>query len=162
MALRAAGPKAGGIPDPDEDEGGGRVTGLGFEKPSSIYEREDDYRRRRLDRALSPARNDAFAMGDKTPDARVRTYADIMKEQALQRELDNTMRNIADKKRKEAEAAAAAGSAAQAAAAGGNVAAQAGAVPAAAKTAAPAEAGTKRRRRWDTAEPDGAAAAAAP
>eukprot|EP00198_Chlamydomonas_reinhardtii_P011225 XP_001700562.1 nuclear pre-mRNA splicing factor, component of splicing factor 3b [Chlamydomonas reinhardtii] len=76
------------IPDEPAEDGPG---GLGFEQPKSIYEREDDYRRRRLNRIISPDRNDAFAMGDKTPDARVRTYADIMREQQLQRELDNTM-----------------------------------------------------------------------
>ena len=40
---------------------------------------------------ISPTRNDAFAMGDQTPDASVRTYADVMREQALARERDNTM-----------------------------------------------------------------------
>lgn len=70
-----------------------------------IVDREDDYRRRRLNRALSPARNDAFLMGDQTPDASVRTYADVMKEASLARERDNTMQNIARKKKEEAEAA---------------------------------------------------------
>ncbi|MEW5308440.1 MAG: hypothetical protein WDW38_000402 [Sanguina aurantia] len=113
------------VPDPD--------AGGGMQQPKTIYEREDDYRRKRLNRIISPDRNDAFAMGDKTPDARVRTYADIMKEQQLQREMDNTMKNIADKKKAEAEAA------------------KAGVLPAAGaadgKTAAAA--GQKRRNRWD-------------
>lgn len=61
------------------------------------------YRRRRLQRMLSPSRNDAFAMGDKTPDSSVRTYADVMRDQQLARERDNTMQNIADKLRKEEE-----------------------------------------------------------
>jgi splicing factor 3B subunit 1 len=87
------------------------------------------------------ARNDAFAMGDKTPDARVRSYADIMKEQQLQREMDNTMRNIAEKKRKEAEAAMQNGATANGSAA---------AAPAAPAVTAPPE---KRRKRWDSAEP---------
>lgn len=108
-----------------------------MQQPKTIYEREDDYRRRRLNRVISPDRNDAFAMGDKTPDARVRTYGDIMKEQQLQREMDNTMKNIADKKKAEAEAA------------------KAGVVPASASadgkalTSAAAAAGQKRRNRWD-------------
>ncbi|MEW5298864.1 MAG: hypothetical protein WDW36_001940 [Sanguina aurantia] len=113
------------VPDPD--------AGGGMQQPKTIYEREDDYRRKRLNRIISPDRNDAFAMGDKTPDARVRTYADIMKEQQLQREMDNTMKNISDKKKAEAEAA------------------KAGVLPAAGaadgKTAAAA--GQKRRNRWD-------------
>lgn len=124
---------------PDEPEEG--VNGLGFQQPKSIYEREDDYRRRRLNRIISPERNDAFAMGDKTPDARVRTYADIMREQQLQRELDNTMVNIAKKKKEEAEALAAAQAAGQ---------------PVSATTSAPAPAaeaaGSKRRNRWDQAD----------
>ncbi len=40
---------------------------------------------------ISPARNDAFAMGDQTPDARVSTYADRMREAQLARERDNTL-----------------------------------------------------------------------
>ena len=87
-----------------------------------IIDREDDYRRRRLNRIISPARNDPFAMvrsrlfplpagtrrrrflerrrlpqGDKTPDPSVRTYSEIMKEQAFAREREITMRQIADK-----------------------------------------------------------------
>ncbi len=131
MAIKAA--QRHDLPEPDAEDGPG-VGGLGFQKPGSIYDREDDYRRRRLQRALSPSRNDAYAQGDATPDARVRTYADVMREQQLQREMDNTMRNIADKKRKEAEAAAALqGAQAQVA-------------------AAPAQP-ERKRRRWDTAEP---------
>ena len=85
---------------------------------------------------LSPDRNDAFAMGDKTPDARVRTYADVMREQALQRERANTLQNIKDKQQAEKEAAE-----------GGTAADDEEAAPAAA--AAAAEAGQKRRNRWD-------------
>lgn len=95
-------------------------------KPKSIYEREDDYRRRRLNRIISPVRNDAYAMGDKTPDNRVRTYADIMKEAQLQREMDNTLKNIEAKKKEEAEGPMA--------------------PPAAVK---PVAVGEKRRNRWD-------------
>lgn len=128
------------IPDPSQD--GGDAAEMGFQKPGSIFEREDDYRRRRLQRVISPDRNDAFAMGDKTPDARVRSYADIMKEQALQRETENTMRNIHEKKKLEAEAAAAGAQQALAAAAAAGT--QAGA-------------GDKRRKRWDSTEPAGGA-----
>ena len=42
-------------------------------------------------------------MGDKTPAADVMTYADIMKAQQLQRDTDNTMKNIADKQKAAAE-----------------------------------------------------------
>jgi splicing factor 3B subunit 1 len=111
-----------------------------------IIDREDDYRRRRLNRALSPERNDAFVMGDKTPDARVRTYGDIMREAALARERDNTLRNIEAKKKAEAEAAEAA------AAAGGGAAAGAAAQAAAAAAAAADAAGLKRKNRWDAGQ----------
>ena len=57
-------------------------------------------RKRRLQRIISPTRNDAFAMGDQTPDASVRTYADVMREQQLARERDNTLQNIRDKQRR--------------------------------------------------------------
>ena len=81
-------------------------------------------------------------MGDKTPDARVRTYGDVMREAALARERDNTLRNIEAKQKAEAEAAEAA------AAAGGGAAAGAAAAAAAAPAPAAAE-GAKKRNRWD-------------
>lgn len=96
----------------------------GFTKPKSITDREDDYKKRRLGRRLSPERNDPFLMGDKTPDARVRTYADVMREQMLQREQANTIQNIIDKQKAQQDGTTA--------------------------VAAPAPAvGQKRRNRWD-------------
>ena len=76
---------------------------FGFKKPQKIIDREDDYRKRRLNRIISPDRNDAFAMGEKTPDASVRTYADVMREEALKREKEETLRLIAKKQQDEAE-----------------------------------------------------------
>ncbi|CAM6027060.1 unnamed protein product [Sphagnum balticum] len=60
----------------------GEVTDeqLGFKKPQQIIDREDDYRKQRLNRTISPDRNDAFAMGDNIPDASVRTFPVIMRE----------------------------------------------------------------------------------
>ncbi|OIV96195.1 hypothetical protein TanjilG_14872 [Lupinus angustifolius] len=81
---------------------------LGFRKPSRIIDREDDYRRRRLNQIISPERHDAFAAGEKTPDPNVRTYADIMREEALKREKDETLKLIAKKKKEEEEAGKAA------------------------------------------------------
>ena len=110
---------------------------LGFQAPRPIADREDDYRKRRLNRVISPERNDAFAMGDKTPDARVRTYADVMKEETLKRDKEETLRLIAKKKQEEAEKKAAEESTA----------------PTKAQLAAAATdldaAGAKRRNRWD-------------
>jgi len=123
----------------------------GFQRPGGkIVDREDDYRRRRLNRIISPTRNDAFAMGDKTPDASVRTFADVMREQQLARERDNTLKNIADKRREEEEELAmdrdkptkASGLAAPAPPAPAPA-------PVPAPAPAPAAAGGKRRNRWD-------------
>jgi splicing factor 3B subunit 1 len=106
----------------------------GFSMPAKIVDREDDYKKRRFQRIISPERNDAFITGDKTPDARVSSYADVMRKAQLNREEDNTRRNIEIKQRLEQEEAAAGGA------------------PAAAEPAAHAAepaVGGKRRNRWD-------------
>ena len=118
--------------------------GIGFKKPSRIIDREDDYRRKRLSRIISPERNDAFAMGDVTPDASVRTYADVMREEASKRTREETLRLIA-KKKEEAEARGHEESLAPTKAQQGQVAP----VGPAAAAAAAAAAGSKRRNRWD-------------
>lgn len=64
----------------------------GFRRPGRITDRESDYQQRRLNRFISPARNDAFAMGDRTPANDVRTYGDVLREQQLAREKENTLR----------------------------------------------------------------------
>ncbi|KAM7466089.1 hypothetical protein LguiB_013651 [Lonicera macranthoides] len=103
---------------------------MGFKKPSRIIDREDDYRRRRLNRVISPERHDAFANGDKTPDVSVRTYADVMREEALKREKEETLRAIAKKKKEEEE----------------NKTTEKEKEPTA------AQAGQKRRNRWDQSQ----------
>ncbi|KAJ4897290.1 hypothetical protein Rs2_24084 [Raphanus sativus] len=85
------------LQDDDDDEDGG-----GFKPRQTIAEREGEYRNRRLNRVLSPDRVDPFAMGEKTPDPSVRTYSDHMRETAVQREREETLRLVA-KKKKEAE-----------------------------------------------------------
>ena len=79
-----------------------------------IVDRESDYHRRRLDRALSPGRADPFAAGGGAP-APGRSYADTVAEAALARERDNTLANIRAKQRREEAEAAAGGGAAVAA-----------------------------------------------
>jgi splicing factor 3B subunit 1 len=75
-----------------------------FSTSRRIIDREDDYRRRRLNRILSPDRHDAFAAaGAKTLDPSVRTYADIMRDEALKREKEETLRAISKKKKKKEE-----------------------------------------------------------
>ncbi|KAK6151376.1 hypothetical protein DH2020_014011 [Rehmannia glutinosa] len=73
----------------------------GFKQPGKIIDREDDYRRRRLNRIISPERNDPFL--DKTPGPEVRTYADVMREEALKRKEEEVKREIAKKKKEEEE-----------------------------------------------------------
>lgn len=118
--------------------GGDADEDVGFRK-QKIIDREDDYRRRRLQRVFSPERNDPFAMGEKTPDPSVRTYADVMKEEALKREKEDTLKLIAQKKKEEEEAAKAGTAGKVDADAGANVASQ------------------KRRNRWDQSQDDGGA-----
>ncbi|CAN4118686.1 unnamed protein product [Withania somnifera] len=84
------------VPSGGEEE---EVTG--FNKPSKIIDREDDYRRRRLNRVISPERNDPFL--DKTPGPEVRTYADVMREEALKRQKEEVMKEIANKKKEDSK-----------------------------------------------------------
>ena len=88
-----------------------------------IADREDEYHARRQ-RVLSPARADAFALGDKTPDVSQRSYKEVMQERELARQREE----IRQKLKEQAEEAAAGG--------GGGAAAAAAAEP-------------KKRRRWD-------------
>ena len=112
-------------------------------------DREDQYRQRRLNRIISPARNDAYAMGDKTPAADVMTYADIMKAQQLQRDTDNTMKNIADKQKAAAERMEDAS--ARPTKASGM------AAPVIPVAAAKPDKTARKRNRWDQSEDDGTA-----
>jgi splicing factor 3B subunit 1 len=64
-------------------------------KSRRIIDREDEYRRRRLHRFLSPDRHDAFAAGEAPPDPSVRTYADAMRENMLQHRKEEVLREIA-------------------------------------------------------------------
>uniref|UniRef100_A0A0E0G118 TOG domain-containing protein n=1 Tax=Oryza nivara TaxID=4536 RepID=A0A0E0G118_ORYNI len=107
-------------------------------KSQRIIDREDDYRRRRLARIISPERHDPFAAGEATPDPSVRTYADAMRENDLQKQKEQLLRDIAQKKKEEEEKAK-----------------EKKAVPEQQPVAAP-----KRRNRWDQSQ-DGDASAAA-
>ncbi|KAM0855402.1 hypothetical protein ACQ4PT_049796 [Festuca glaucescens] len=64
-------------------------------KSRRIMDREDEYRRRRLHRFLSPDRHDAFAAGEATSDPSVRTYTDAMRENRLQHRKEGVLREIA-------------------------------------------------------------------
>jgi splicing factor 3B subunit 1 len=99
----------------------------------TIMDNASEYQKRGLMKmTMTPARADPYAMGDQTPDAGVSTYADTLRRAQLNREADNTYRNIELKRREAAEAAEAGG---------------ARAVPAAEEPPQKA-ARTKRRNRW--------------
>ncbi|RVX04900.1 Splicing factor 3B subunit 1 [Vitis vinifera] len=91
--------------------GGVEEDDMGFKKPQRIIDREDDYRRRR-------------------------TYADVMREEALKREKEETLKAIAKKKKEEEEAKE------QEKETGGGAVQQ------------PTQ---KRRNRWDQSQDDGSA-----
>ena len=113
-----------------------------------IVDRESDYSKRRFNRTLSPTRADPTGKGGDTRD--VSTYADRMREAQLDRERDNTMRQIAQKQREEAEKAAADARLAAKEA-------KDAAVRRLVTGEAPAEGERKRRNRWDAgAEDEGA------
>jgi hypothetical protein len=85
---------------PDEDDGANAMA-----RSNRIIDRETEYQKRRLQRGgMTPARIDAYAMGDQTPDASIATYADTLRRAQLNREADNTYRNIQLKEREEASA----------------------------------------------------------
>lgn len=88
-------------------------------------------------------------MGDKTPAADVMTYADIMKQQQLQRDTDNTLKNIADKQ-KEMQAQAEAAVSAKPTKASGV------AAPVISAPVSKAEK-ARKRNRWDQGDEDGTA-----
>lgn len=74
-------------------ESGG--SGINHQK---ISEREDEYHQQRMNRRLSPERGDMF--GDKTPE---RKYDDILKEERIKSEMDETYKKIDEIERKKDE-----------------------------------------------------------
>ncbi|KAJ3104421.1 Splicing factor 3B subunit 1 [Phlyctochytrium bullatum] len=87
---------------------------MGATKSRRIIDREDDYRKRRLQRQLSPERVDAFAQdkaggaagaGAEEGKGGARSYREVMKEAELDREYDRTLKKVKEKQeelRKEA------------------------------------------------------------
>jgi splicing factor 3B subunit 1 len=65
-----------------------------------IVDRQSEYHSRRLNRAISPDRNDPFAENESKGESR--TYVDVMREAELEREEQRVIREI-EKKKKEAE-----------------------------------------------------------
>jgi splicing factor 3B subunit 1 len=103
----------------------------------TIESRQSEYHQRRQ-RIISPERVDPFAASDKTPAESARSYADVLREQELERERQAVLRAIAQK-RKEAEEKAREESSNGVAAAGG-----------VAPDATPiVDSGSRKKRRWD-------------
>ena len=122
---------------PDEDSGDAPMPNG---RRGTIMENASEYQKRGLMKmSMTPARADPYAMGDQTPDAGVSTYADTLRRAQLNRETDNTFRNIELKRREAAEAA------------------EAGAARAVPEEPPQKAARTKRRNRWGE-QPAGAAA----
>ena len=84
------------IPGDDAD-----VDPFAATRRPTVDSRQSEYHARRQ-RIISPERLDPFAALDKTPDESVRTYADVLRENELEREKQAVLRTIMQK-RKEAE-----------------------------------------------------------
>eukprot|EP00743_Colponemidia_sp_Colp-15_P002757 GILK01002985.1.p1 GENE.GILK01002985.1~~GILK01002985.1.p1 ORF type:complete len:1205 (-),score=277.67 GILK01002985.1:164-3778(-) len=81
----------------DELESEQSVDPFQQHKRATIADRQNEYQKRARNRAvLSPERVDAFL--DQTPDARARSYGDVMLEQQVDNEKSQLMREIAKRK----------------------------------------------------------------
>ncbi|KAF9917452.1 Splicing factor 3B subunit 1 [Lobosporangium transversale] len=110
------------VDDDDTDPFAGR------KESQRIIDREGDYHKRRLNRVLSPSRQDPFSNKDSDANgSEARSYAEIMKETELEKEQQRVMHLIAEKK-KEAQKATG-------------------------LEAPPPPTPTGRKRRWDVATP---------
>ncbi|KAJ3103763.1 Splicing factor 3B subunit 1 [Phlyctochytrium planicorne] len=111
--------------EPEESSGGGRKLLSSFTAPKDVFkdiaameedvpdplesvgrqsrriiDREDDYRKQRLQRQLSPERVDAFSAGGpgvEKEGGSARSYREVMKEAELDREYDKTMKKVKEK-----------------------------------------------------------------
>jgi splicing factor 3B subunit 1 len=52
---------------------GTKEDGIRLKNPQHIIDREDDYRKRRLNKIIFPDRRDVVSMGNTTPDVVIRT-----------------------------------------------------------------------------------------
>jgi splicing factor 3B subunit 1 len=52
---------------------GKEEDGIGLKKSQWIIDKEDDYRKRRLNRIISPNRRNVFSRGNTTPDVVIQT-----------------------------------------------------------------------------------------
>ncbi|KAF9199641.1 Splicing factor 3B subunit 1, partial [Haplosporangium sp. Z 27] len=109
------------IDDDDTDPFAGRT------ESKRIIDREGDYHKRRLNRVLSPSRQDPFSKDNDASGSEARSYAEVMREAELEREQQRVLQKIAEKK-KEAQKETG-------------------------LSAPPPPTPTGRKRRWDVATP---------
>merc|ERR1740130_1836957 len=92
----------------EEDEGGDDrpQKRQSFTAPRHLLDvpqQQDEDHSRRQGRVLSPSRADAFALGDKTPDASQRSYKDVMAEQRNAREREELKKKIKEQAEQDSE-----------------------------------------------------------
>lgn len=100
FASKRGGDAGNGLVDENYDPfaGGAREENGSGLVNTRIVDRENDYRKRRFERMLSPERGDVF--DGKTPQ---RSYKEIMQSQRLESERNEVMRKIQQKQKEEAE-----------------------------------------------------------
>ncbi|KXS15135.1 ARM repeat-containing protein [Gonapodya prolifera JEL478] len=83
------------------EEGGADINPLDGLVPSKrIADREDDYHKRRMNRALSPERKDAFATASTVNDENnVRSYAEVMRENELDKTRADLVRKLKEQQK---------------------------------------------------------------
>uniref|UniRef100_A0A7S1IV74 TOG domain-containing protein n=1 Tax=Eutreptiella gymnastica TaxID=73025 RepID=A0A7S1IV74_9EUGL len=87
--------------------GGEDVDPFASNKRGTIADREDEYKKRRFLRELSPSRADPFAAAANESTPGGQSYADIMKAQQIEKEKQEVLKQLAkqEEEKKEAEAA---------------------------------------------------------
>jgi hypothetical protein len=81
---------------------GPEVDPFAEHRASRVSDRDDEYHARRLDRVISPVRADPFAEGAAV-DPKARTYSEIMREQRLDQEKAEVLKQLEEQKKQELE-----------------------------------------------------------
>jgi splicing factor 3B subunit 1 len=76
---------------------GTKEAGIELKNPQRIIDREDDYRKRRLNKIIFPNRNYVVTMGHMNPNVVVRNHATIRQKEAFKMEKDEPLRLIVKK-----------------------------------------------------------------
>lgn len=78
-------------------KGGAKIDPFAEHKRPTVGDRQNEYQQRMRNILISPARIDPFADGGKTPDPKLRSYTDVLKEQRLIKEQAAVVKKIQDK-----------------------------------------------------------------